>query len=138
MKQYVNYKFDIDLEISFITLALECIKLKLNLLNNKNNNIETELNELENELFNNKENKIHPFKVNAFIYRITQKVNIINQIELLEFLLSIMNKYKNEIKTYNDILKYEKEFVAISQYDNDENSKEKIIKFINKAHKYTN
>ena len=138
MKQYVNYKFDIDLEISFITLALECIKLKLNLLNNKNNNIETELNELENELFNNKENKIHPFKVNAFIYRITQKVNIINQIELLEFLLSIMNKYKNEIKTYNDILKYEKEFVGISQYDNDENSKEKIIKFINKAHKYTN
>ncbi len=106
-------------------------------MNNKNNNIETELNELENEFFNNKENKIHPFKVNAFIYRITQKVNIIHQIELLEFLLSIMKKYKNEIKTYNDILKYENEFVCISQYDNDDNSKEIIIKFINKAHKLT-
>ena len=138
MKQYINYKFDIDLEISFISLALDCVKLKLVMLNNNNNNIESEFNELENEMFNNKEKNINHFKVNALIYRITQKVNILNQIELLLFILSIMKKYKKEIKSYDDILKYEKEFVHISQYDNDFNSKEKIIKFIKKTHKYTN
>ena len=135
MKQYINYKFNIELEISFITLSLECLKLKLNMLNNNNNSIEDEFNELEKELFR-KENQINSFKINAYIYRITQKLNIINQIYLLEFLLSIMKKYKNNIKSYNNILDYEKEFINITPCDNDFNSKNKIINFIKQSNKY--
>ena len=132
LKQYLNYKLDIDLEISFISSALEIIKLNLNLMS-KNNKIENELYELENELFNNKEKEINSFKVNAFIYRITQKINMLNQIQLLECLLNIMKKYKNEIKSYINLLNYEKEFINISQYDTDDNSKIKIFRFIKKS-----
>ena len=53
IKQYVNYKFDIDLEISFIQLSIERLKLKYNC------DKITELDELENELFNNKEKSIN-------------------------------------------------------------------------------
>ena len=120
IKQYVNYKFDIDLEISFIQLSIERLKLKYNC------DKITELDELENELFNNKE-KINCFKVNALIYRITQKRNILHQIDLLEFILRIIIKYKKEIKCYKDLLLYQKDFVNISRYDTDENSKIKLI-----------
>ena len=129
IKQYVNYKFDIDLEISFIQLSIERLKLKYNC------DKITELDELENELFNNKE-KINCFKVNALIYRITQKRNILHQIDLLEFILKIIIKYKKEIKCYKDLLLYQKDFVNISRYDTDENSKIKLIKFIIKSHNF--
>ena len=130
VKQYVNYIFDIDLEISFIKLAIERLKLKYNC-----DKIE-EVEELENELFNNKENIINYFKVSALIYRITQKRNVLNQIELFEYVLGIIEKYKNEIKCYKDILIYVKDFVNISKYDTDDNSKIKIIKFILKSHNF--
>ena len=129
IKQYVNYKFDIDLEISFIQLSIERLKLKYNC------DKITELDELENELFYNKE-KINCFKVNALIYRITQKRNILHQIDLLEFILRIIIKYKKEIKCYKDLLLYQKDFVNISKYDTDENSKIKLIKFIIKSHNF--
>ena len=130
IKQYVNYKFDINLEISFISLAIERLKLKFN-----GEKIE-EINELENELFNNKEKKLNGFKINVLIYRITQKRNILNQIDLMEFILKIMKKYKNEIKSYKEMLNYIDEFVNITKYDTDENSKIKIIKFIIKSHNF--
>ena len=130
IKQYVNYKFDINLEISFISLAIERLKLKFN-----GEKIE-EINELENELFNNKEKKLNGFKINVLIYRITQKRNILNQIDLMEFILKIMKKYKNEIKSYKELLNYIDEFVNITKYDTDENSKIKIIKFIIKSHNF--
>ena len=130
IKQYVNYKFDINLEISFISLAIERLKLKFN-----GEKIE-EINELENELFNNKEKKLNVFKINVLIYRITQKRNILNQIDLMEFILKIMKKYKNEIKSYKEMLNYIDEFVNITKYDTDENSKIKIIKFIIKSHNF--
>jgi len=132
MNQYIDYKFDIELEINFISLSINCLKSQLNLLNKYNGDIDSELDELENELFNKKNNKINSFKVNAFIYRITQKINIINQVELLECLLSIMNRHKKEIKDYIDLLDYEKEFKNISQFDSDEFSKIKIVLFIKK------
>ena len=130
IKQYVNYKFDIDLEISFITLAIERLKLKFN-----NDKIE-ELTELENELFNNKENKINYFKANALIYRVTQKRNILHQIELLEFVISLMKRFQKEIKCYKDLLIYLKESSEVFKYDTEENSKIKIIKFIIKSHNF--
>ena len=130
IKQYVIYKFDINLEISFISLAIERLKLKFN-----GEKIE-EINELENELFNNKEKKLNGFKINVLIYRITQKRNILNQIDLMEFILKIMKKYKNEIKSYKEMLNYIDEFVNITKYDTDENSKIKIIKFIIKSHNF--
>ena len=132
MNQYIDYKFDIELEINFISLSINCLKSQLNLLNKNNANIENELDELESELFNKKNNKINSFKVNAFIYRITQKINIMNQIELLECLVSMMNKHKKEIKGYIDLLGYEKEFKNISQFDSDKFSKIKIVLFIRK------
>ena len=130
VKEYVNYLFDINLEISFITLAIERLKLKYN------KETINELDELENELFNNKENNINYFKVNALIYRITQKRNILHQIYLYKYVLGILDKYKKDIKCYKDILNYQNEFNNISKYDTDENSKIKIIKFINKSHNF--
>ena len=130
VKEYVNYLFDIDLEISFITLSIERLKLKYN------KETINELDELENELFNNKENNINYFKVNALIYRITQKRNILHQIDLFKFVLGILDKYKKDIKCYKDLLNYQNEFNNISKYDTDENSKIKIIKFIIKSHNF--
>ena len=132
MKQYINYKLDFNLEISFISSSLELLKLNLNLMSKKNK-VEDELNELENELFNKNVKELNSFKINAYIYRIKQKINILNQIKLLEILLIIMKKYKKEIKSYIDLMNYEKEFNNISQYDTDENSKIKIINFIKKS-----
>ena len=132
MKQYINYKFDIELEISFISSSIEYLKFELNILNNKTN-VEKELDVLEKELFNNEENKPNSFKINALIYNIKQKINIINQIEILEWLLSIMRKYKNKINSYINLLDYENEFNNISQCDTDENSKIKVINFIKKS-----
>ena len=80
IKQYINYKFDVNLEIKFISLALECLKDKIKIMNKKNN-LNDDLTELENELYY-KENK-NAFKITAFIYRVTQKINIMNQIELV-------------------------------------------------------
>ena len=74
VKQYVNYRFDIELEIAFITLAIQCLKLKIN-----DNNIK-ELNELEKMLFDKKDYNISGFKVNVLIYKITQKRNFFHQI----------------------------------------------------------
>ena len=130
VKEYVNYLFDINLEISFITLSIERLKLKYN-----KEKID-EFDELENELFNNKENSINYFKVNALIYRITQKRNILHQIDLFKFVLGILDKYKKDIKCYKDLLNYQNEFNNISKYDTDENSKIKIIKFIIKSHNF--
>ena len=130
VKEYVNYVFDINLEISFITLSIERLKLKYN------KETINELDELENELFNNKENNVNYFKVNALIYRITQKRNILHQIDLFKFVLGILDKYKKDIKYYKDLLNYQNEFNNISKYDTDENSKIKIIKFIIKSHNF--
>ena len=130
VKEYVNYVFDINLEISFITLSIERLKLKYN------KETINELDELENELFNNKENNVNYFKVNALIYRITQKRNILHQIDLFKFVLGILDKYKKDIKCYKDLLNYQNEFNNISKYDTDENSKIKIIKFIIKSHNF--
>ena len=130
VKEYVNYLFDINLEISFITLSIERLKLKYN------KETINELDELENELFNNKENNVNYFKVNALIYRITQKRNILHQIDLFKFVLGILDKYKKDIKYYKDLLNYQNEFNNISKYDTDENSKIKIIKFIIKSHNF--
>jgi hypothetical protein len=132
MNLYLNYKFDSSLEIKFISLTIKCLQLKLNSFND---NIENNLNELENYLFNNnnEKKKIDGFIINALIYRITQKINIINQIELLQFLYRIMKKYEKIIKSYANLIDYENEFVNISQYDTDDNSKNKIINFIKKS-----
>ena len=127
VKQYVNYRFDIELEIAFITLAIQCLKLKIN-----DNNIK-ELNELEKMLFDKKDYNTNGFKVNVLIYKITQKRNFLHQIDLLSFVLELLKKYKNDIKCYKDILKYQNVFKNISIYDTDENSKIKIIKFIIKS-----
>ena len=130
IKQYINYKFDINLEIKFISLALECLKDKIKIMNKKNN-LNDDLTELENELYY-KENK-NAFKINAFIYRVTQKINIMNQIGLVECILNIMKKYKNNIISYSNLMDYENEFINLSQFDTDENSKIKIFNFIRKS-----
>ena len=128
INQYINYIFDIILEIELISLSLDCLRTKLSILNKNNNSIENEIEVLENEIYNN--NKKNSFKANVYIYKITQKINIMNQIEVLECILLVMKKHKKKIKSYIDLLDYEKDFVNISQFDTDKNSKMKIINFI--------
>ena len=87
---------------------------------------EQELDELEKEI-NKKEPDL--IKVNILIFRITQKINIKNQIELLKSFLNLLIKHK-DIKKYDDLFQYLNELKDISEYDNEEDAKMKIIAFI--------
>ena len=49
------------------------------------NSLENELNDLENEIY--KKKNPDQLKVNFLIYRIRQKINILNQIDLLNSIL---------------------------------------------------
>ena len=89
--------------------------------------LEDELSDLENEIY--KEKNPDQLKVNFLIYRIRQKINILNQIDLLNTILKMMKKHK-KIKNYEDLFQYLNELENVSRYDNEEHSKMKIINFI--------
>ena len=99
----------------------------------ENSTCSEEVKDLEDEIYNNENPSL--FDVNFLIYRIGQKINILNQISLLSSILKVMKKHKNNIKKYEDLYQYLNEFVNISEYDNEEDAKMKIIDFIEKMKK---
>ena len=126
-KEFFNYHFDYELEVSLIGLAINYLKDKIKSME-QIFEFEKDLNEIEYEIFKNKNpNKM---KANILVYRVTQKINLMNQVNLLEFILSLMKKYKNNVKGYNDLIDYIGEFSGISQFDTDENNKMKVLRFI--------
>lgn len=126
-KEYFKYHFDLKLEMHFINSAIDFLKNKLKTME-INYSFDIDMKNLENEIYNQKEPNY--FKTNLLIFRISQKIILKNQIELLSYILKIMTKYNNKIRGYNNIFDYiDKEKILI-EYDKEEYSRMKILRFI--------
>jgi len=125
INEFFLYKFNYSLEIASIQLAIYGLNLKYKMMDIIP--LEKELNDLENEIY--KERNPKQLKVNFLIYRIRQKINILNQIDLLNTILKMMKKHK-KITKYEDLFQYLNELENVSRYDNEDQAKLKIINFI--------
>ena len=125
ISEFFLYKFDYQLEVASFELAIHGLQLKLKMMEAKQN-LKQEIEELENEI--KKENP-EQIKVNILIYRIGQKVNILNMIDMFKCILNMLKKHPN-IKKYDDLFQYLNELKNITDYDNEEDAKLKIISFI--------
>ena len=125
ISEFFLYKFDYQLEVASFELAIHGLQLKLKMMEAKQN-LKQEIEELENEI--KKENP-GQIKVNILIYRIGQKVNILNMIDMFKCILNMLKKHPN-IKKYDDLFQYLNELKDITDYDNEEDAKLKIISFI--------
>ena len=125
ISEFFLYKFDYQLEVASFELAIHGLQLKLKMMEAKQN-LKQEIDELENEI--KKENP-GQIKVNILIYRIGQKVNILNMIDMFKCILNMLKKHPN-IKKYDDLFQYLNELKNITDYDNEEDAKLKIISFI--------
>ena len=126
-KEFFKYHFDIELEIKIINSSIDFLKEKLKYMG-INYSFENDFKELENIIYTKKENNY--FKGNLLIFRISQKIILKNQIDLLLYILKIMNKFKNNIYGYNNIFDYIEKEKYINQYDKEENTRMKILRFI--------
>ena len=125
ISEFFLFKFNYQLEVASFKLAIHGLELKLKMMQSKST-LEQEVDELENEI-----KKKHPeqIKVNILIYRIGQKINILNQMEMLKSILKMLEEH-NTITKYEDLFQYLNELKDISEYDNEEDAKLKIISFI--------
>ena len=125
INEFFLYKFDYNLEVASIQLSIHGLELKYKMM--EIHTLEEELLDLEKEIY--KEKTPDQLKVNFLIYRIRQKINILNQIDLLNTILKMMKKHK-KIAKYDDLFQYLNELENVSRYDNEELAKMKIINFI--------
>lgn len=119
------YKFNYQLELASFQLAIHGLEMKLKMMEKKGTFLQ-ELDELENEI---KKKDPGQIKVNILLYRIGQKLNVLNQIELFKSILNMFVNHK-DITKYEDLFQYLNELKDISEYDNEEDAKLKIISFI--------
>ena len=124
INEFFLFKFNYQLEVASFELAIHGLELKLKMMETKGTFVQ-ELEELENEI---KKKEPDQIKVNILIYRIGQKLNILNQIELFKCILSMFERHKN-ITKYEDLFQYLNELKNISEYDDEEDAKLKIISF---------
>ena len=125
-KDYFKYNFNLDIEINVINTAIKFLEDKLKFME-KNFSFDKDLKDLENEIFNNK-GKVGYIKTNLIIFRLSQKIIIKNQINLLSYILKIMERYK--VNGYNNIYDYMSKENFQNEYDSEENNKLKILRFI--------
>ena len=126
VKDYFKYNFNFDIEISVINTSIKSLEDKLKFMEKKFS-FDKDLKDLENELFNNKGNKNY-IRANLIIFRLSQKIIIKNQLNLLSYILKIMEKYK--VNGYNNIYDYMSKENIPNEYDSQENNKLKILRFI--------
>ena len=119
------YKFNYQLELASFQLAIHGLEMKLKMMEKKGTFLQ-ELDELENEI---KKKDPGQIKVNILLYRIGQKLNVLNQIELFKSILNMFVNHK-DITKYEDLFQYLNELKDISEYDNEEDAKMKIISLI--------
>ena len=125
ISEFFLFKFNYQLEVASFKLAIHGLELKLKMMQSKST-LEQEVDELENEI---KKKQPEQIKVNILIYRIGQKINILNQMEMLKSILKMLEEH-NTITKYEDLFQYLNELKDISEYDNEEDAKLKIISFI--------
>ena len=126
-KEFFKYHFNLDLEIKIITISIDYLKNKLK-LKEINFSFDNDFKELENEIFNKKDADY--FKTNLLIFRISQKIILKNQIDLLNYILKIMTKYKKYISGYNSIFDFIEKEKYVNEYDKEEYTRMKILRFI--------
>ena len=126
IKEYFKYNFNLDIEINIIDLSIKFLENKLNLME-KNFSFEKDLKYLEEVTFDKKEEKNY-LKINLIIFRLSQKIIIKNQINLLSYIMKVMKKYK--VDGYHNIYDYITKESISNDYDTEENTKLKILRFI--------
>ena len=126
INEYFLYKFDYNLEVASIKLAIHGLNVKFQMMELRFT-LDEELLDLENEIYREKNPNL--IKTNILIYRIRQKINILNQIDLLNTILKMLNNHK-KITKYVDLFQYLNELENVSRYDDEEQGKLKIINFI--------
>ena len=125
-KEYFNYKYNFETEIKIINSSIKFLE---NILKNKEENysFEKDFKDLEIQIF--EENKKKNFlKINLIIFRLSQKIIIKNQINLLNYIMKIMKTYN--VNGYNDIYDYIYDEKICNEYDTEENTKLKLLRFI--------
>jgi len=125
-KDYFKYNFNFDIEIKVINSSILFLENKLKFMEKKFS-FDKDLKDLENEVLNNKEKKSY-IRNNLIIFRLSQKIIIKNQLNLLCYILKIMEKYK--VNGYNNIYDYMSKENIPNEYDSEENNKLKILRFI--------
>ena len=125
-KEYFKYSFNLDIEINIFNLSIEFLEDKLKQMTKKFP-FEKDLEDLEKQINNNNKEKDY-LKTNLIIFRLSQAIIIKNQINLLNYILRIMKKYN--VNGYNNIYDYLNKEKIINNYDSEENTKLKILRFI--------
>lgn len=124
---FLIYSFERDIEINAIEESINKIKKELDYLE-ENHPLKNDQVLLE-DLLNDPKKENHRM-VTIVIFRITQKRNLLYQIDLLSSLLFIIKN--NNVKSYLEILDFVGTLNNISEYDIDERSKKRLSKFITK------
>ena len=125
-KEYFKYSFNLDIEINIFNLSIKFLEDKLKQMTKKFP-FEKDLEDLEKQINNNNKEKDY-LKTNFIIFRLSQAIIIKNQINLLNYILRIMKKYN--VNGYNNIYDYLNKEKIINDYDSEENTKLKILRFI--------
>ena len=125
-KDYFKYNFNLDIEINIIYSAIQFLENKYKYMEH-HYSFEKDFDNLEKEIFDMKGMK-DQLKINIIIFRLSQKIIIKNQINLLNYIMNIMKKYK--INGYNNIFDYITKEKISNEYDTEENTKLKILRFI--------
>ena len=132
VKEYFKYRFNKDSEINIINKAIDFLKNRFKMME-INYSFDADLKDLENEIYKKDANYV---RTNILIYRVSQKIILKNQIDLLSFILNIMIKYRKEITGYNSIFNFIDKEKYVNEYDKEEYTRMKILRFIAYMSKY--
>lgn len=132
VKEYFKYRFNKDSEINIINKAIDFLKNRFKMME-INYSFDADLKDLENEIYKKNANYM---RTNILIYRVSQKIILKNQIDLLSFILNIMIKYRKEITGYNSIFNFIDKEKYVNEYDKEEYTRMKILRFIAYMSKY--
>ena len=132
VKEYFKYRFNKDSEINIINKAIDFLKNRFKIME-INYSFDADLKDLENEIYKKDANYM---RTNILIYRVSQKIILKNQIDLLSFILNIMIKYRKEITGYNSIFNFIDKEKYVNEYDKEEYTRMKILRFIAYMSKY--
>ena len=127
VKEYFNYTFNLYIERNIIDSSIKFLKKKLVDME-KNFSFEKDLENLEKEIYESKIKEKDYLKTNIIIFRISQKIILKNQINLLSYIMNIMKKYK--VNGYNNIFDYLFKEKIVNEYDTEENTRLKLLRFI--------
>lgn len=124
MPMFFKYTFDYKIELSTLTKGIELLQKQLKEQSAKHS-IDYDMTYLEKETM---KDTYEDRKIVAVIFRLSQKISLAYQIDLLQTIVELVKKYKP--KSYIELLDYTKEIDTISKYDCDNISLLRIKSFL--------